>query len=233
MPVHDVFDWQPRRTSDYPHFLQAIEAIQRNEHSAFSGDKRPNHLRADGRDKVTAYGHATCPKCAQPILLLFNSSTHNLHLLKKADPQSALAASMFAREYIELLGTIPAATEYSVPDDLPEVVQVLWPATQLSLDRGDPPSRIVSECRSILDVCLKELGETKGLRKSRIGNLKDRFLITEDIASWANELWDDGNDAIHDIQANAEDAKQHVEFLKLFFRVVFELPKEVKRKQSS
>jgi hypothetical protein len=103
------------------------------------------------------------------------------------------------------------------------------------LDRGDPPSRIVSECRSILDVCLKHLGEKKDGegRKTRIQNLRDKHILTKDIAIWANTLWDDGNDAVHDISADTDVALQHVEFLKLFFRVVFELPAEIISKQTN
>ncbi|MCM0751205.1 hypothetical protein DEA98_07010 [Brucella pseudogrignonensis] len=92
----------------------------------------------------------------------------------------------------------------------------LWPHTLMSLERGDPPSRIVSECRSIMDVCLKELGATQGGRRQRIAHLKASHVLTEDLAAWGEFLWDDGNDAVHDIEATHEDARKHVEYLKLF-----------------
>jgi len=144
-----------------------------------------------------------------------------------------MAKRVFAAKYMDLVGTIPSAKSYNAPTELDENVGRLWVATQESLDRGDPPSRIVSECRSVLDVCLKKLGQTEGGRKARIDRLKVASIITNDIATWANHLWSDGNDAVHDIEASDLGAKEHVEFLRLFIRVAFELPAEVKRKQST
>lgn len=226
-----MFDWRPSSEANYPHFAQALEFAQRGR-ALSAEEKRPNHQRADLHDKVNAYGFTSCPKCYQPVLLLFKSSNHNLQVLKQAEPNSPLAQTLFARQYLKLIGTIPSADTHSAPEALPKNIRDLWPATLASLDRGDPPSRIVSECRSVLDVSLKQLGATSGTRAKRIEKLKVEGKITEDIAEWANELWDDGNDAVHDIVADAEAARQHVEFLKLFFRVAFELPSEVAKLKS-
>ena len=229
--VRQVFDWIPLKSTDYPYFVEAVEASRRPRRQINVDDKRSNHLRQDGTDKITAYGFGTCPKCYQPAILIFNSSAKNLSFLQNVDLESALVKTSFAAQYITLLGMVPSAKKYTAPSALPERISQLWLATQASLDRGDPPSRIVSECRSILDVSLKELGEVEGGRKTRIKNLRDKFILTDDLMKWANELWEDGNDAVHDIEADGSTAQQHVEFLRLFFRIVFELPAEIEAKQ--
>jgi hypothetical protein len=82
--------------------------------------------------------------------------------------------------------------------------------------------------RSCLDVSLKALGEASGGRRDRINRLFERRIITQAIADWAQTLWKEGSDAAHDLEADMDRAIEHIEFLKLFFEVAFELPERVK-----
>lgn len=52
-------------------------------------------------------------------------------------------------------------------------------------------------------------------------------MLTADLADWAENLWDDGNPAVHEIKGNEDKARQHVEFLRLFFEVVYDIPAQV------
>ena len=89
------------------------------------------------------------------------------------------------------------------------------------------PSGIMSGSRSCLDVALKALGETEGYRRTRIENLLKRGLITKSIATWSKKLWDEGSDSVHDLDADLDRAIEHVDFLRLFFEVVFRLPARI------
>ncbi len=86
---------------------------------------------------------------------------------------------------------------------------------------------IMSGARSCLDVALKGLGQTTGGRRERINNLATAGLLTASIAAWAQELWEEGSDATHDLQADMDRAIEHVDFLRLFFEVAFELPAKI------
>lgn len=75
--------------------------------------------------------------------------------------------------------------------------------------------------------------DSEGGRRTRIDNLAARGIITKDIATWSHDLWDDGNDAIHDLDADMDTAIEHVEFLKLFFEVAFVLPAKIAASKNS
>ncbi|GAA0212896.1 hypothetical protein GCM10009081_29530 [Brevundimonas nasdae] len=85
----------------------------------------------------------------------------------------------------------------------------------------------MSGARACLDVALKNLGESDGGRRTRINKLLSRGIITTSIAAWAQSLWEEGSDAVHDLDAEIDRAIEHVEFLKLFFEVAFGLPARI------
>ncbi|MRN48706.1 DUF4145 domain-containing protein [Brucella sp. 10RB9214] len=233
--VRQVFDWSVynrEKTSEF--FQQALARFNPDHYQAspFQNrhDPRPAFSKPDAIDVVRAYGFGTCPKCYFPSIVLFKTSLRDLDYLRSVDKSSPAAMHIFGKTNIQLIGTIPSPLANTTPNTAPAKVKELWPHTLMSLERGDPPSRIVSECRSILDVCLKELGATEGGRKQRIAHLKANHILTEDLATWGEFLWDDGNDAVHDIEATHEDARKHVEYLKLFFSVAFDLPADVRNR---
>ncbi|WP_171380155.1 DUF4145 domain-containing protein [Brucella pseudogrignonensis] len=234
--VRQVFDWSIYRQEQANEFFQqAIERFTADRGPVISSvgrrDPRPQLKQADAKDIVRAYGYGTCPKCHSPTIVLFKTGLRDLDYLRSVDKNSPAAMRIFSQTNIQLIGTIPTPLANTTPETAPAKVKELWPHTLMSLERGDPPSRIVSECRSIMDVCLKELGATQGGRRQRIAHLKASHVLTEDLAAWGEFLWDDGNDAVHDIEATHEDARKHVEYLKLFFSVAFDLPADVRKRR--
>lgn len=113
--------------------------------------------------------------------------------------------------------------------DLPQKIREPFQAAAEDAARHRNAAGILAVCRGCLDVALKELGQTSGGRRERIGNLAQAGLLTNGLAEWAQKLWDDGNDAVHDLEATIDKAIDHVEFLKLFFEVAFALPERIKR----
>lgn len=233
--AREIFEWRPRNSVDTDRFRENfIKNYNKELASGRGGISPPTHKQIDRHDLIYAYCFGSCPKCRMPIILTISTSVADLKVLTTAATQSPLSRSIWASQYMSIEGTLPAKKEYSTPEGVPKEAAEMWPYTQKSLDAGDLPSRIVSECRSILDVCLSSLNTPKNAgRKAKIKYLKEKFILTESLARWGNDLWDDGNEAIHEIKATNENARAHVEFLKLFFRTVFELPFEIERKEQA
>jgi len=123
--------------------------------------------------------------------------------------------------------TLPESTSYLDIRGLPPKLVEPFRELQENVAQKKLASSILQTARACLDVALKELNELSGSRKERIKNLRDTGIITVGLETWANRLWKDGSDAVHDLDASRDNAVEHVEFLKLFFQVVFALPRQI------
>lgn len=142
------------------------------------------------------------------------------------------ARSIEGSGQVELLEVFPETPEISVHETVPEAAKTFFVEAKEDLRSGRSPAGVISKCRSVLDLSLKELQANGAGRKARIADLRTRGLLTEALATWADRLWDDGNDAIHDLTGDASRALQHVRFLELFFEVAFALPAQVQDAQN-
>lgn len=130
--------------------------------------------------------------------------------------------------YGSTVTTFPKAKSDIVKDEtLPTKVRDAFVFIQEDALQKRNPAGIMSGARGCLDVALKSLGEIDGGRRGRINNLLARGLVTASIAAWAQTLWEEGSDAVHDLDAEIDRAIEHVEFLKLFFEVAFGLPARI------
>lgn len=176
---------------------------------------------------TVAAGTSICPECQNPfgilIRLFGGTSVANMF----SAPQNDAVDAMMEEGFIQ---TLPISPYEFLPDQsLPEKIRSAFVYIQEdAIKRRNAPG-ILSGARACLDVALKDLGETSGGRRDRITNLSQKGIITKAIAEWAQQLWDDGNDAIHDLDADMDRAIEHVEFLKLFFEVAFGLPSRIKQ----
>jgi hypothetical protein len=148
------------------------------------------------------------------------------------DNQGAAAGVEALQFEVELLTTFPGPDVADVPVSVPPKAAALFIEASDGLKSGRGPAGLIGHCRSVLDVCLRERGADGKTRRAQIGNLRDRGLLTESLAAWAEQLWSDGNEAIHEIEGSAELAQQHVAFLKLFFEVAYRLPEQVAASQA-
>jgi hypothetical protein len=100
------------------------------------------------------------------------------------------------------------------------------------LNQGITPSIITGVCRTVLDVVTKKLGakESDTLFK-RIEFLRDNSTITQPIRDWAHELRLDGNAATHDAVGDANEAREYVEFLRMFLNMAFTLPARIEARR--
>ncbi|MDP3853130.1 DUF4145 domain-containing protein [Phenylobacterium sp.] len=167
---------------------------------------------------------AICPNCQSPfgVLIYLGSSTIQ-HLFNTNSPEETDVALRDA----SIVTVPPSAIAPESYPNLPKLISENFVYIQEDAQRRRNPAGILSGARSCLDVALKALGQEEGGRRARINNLASAGLITTAIAAWAQTLWEEGSDASHDLQANLDRAIEHVDFLRLFFEVAFEMPARV------
>jgi hypothetical protein len=166
-----------------------------------------------------------CDDCKLPFCIVLTSGANNSiqGILQSAGNEIGTEAAMEGAK----IRTIPSAGTFEANDGLPEAIRQPFADIQEdAMKRRNAPG-VMATARACLDVALKALGETQGGRVQRIQNLQNKGILTSSLSEWANKLWADGNDAVHDLEAKMDDAIEHVEFLKLFFEVVFVLPNKI------
>lgn len=87
--------------------------------------------------------------------------------------------------------------------------------------------------RRVIDLATKELlPEHTGMLNSRIKQLRDNNIITEQISDWADIVKLGGNSATHDYDDFTEqEAKQLLDFTEMFLMYTFTLPSMVELKR--
>lgn len=172
-----------------------------------------------------AAGATVCPNCSTPfgVNMRARPATAVTAMLNASSPEAVDNAFHGAT-----VTTFPKSkSDIAKDENLPLKVRDALVFIQEDALQRRNPAGIMSGARGCLDVALKSLGETDGGRRTRIDNLLARGLVTASIAAWAQNLWEEGSDAVHDLDAEIERAVEHVEFLKLFFEVAFGLPARI------
>lgn len=243
--LDEAAEWRPHDSSSIGRMMPMLKELRNYKASPQGSSNRAINLADEykynppdaDRDKVFAWETLICPKCHAPVLFLFDGSIHWFmqHLPMSTDVRKVMvpgaAASRLMHNRLNIIATLPSLEEPEISPNMPPAAAALWPSTLRSLAANDPPPRIVSECRSVLDVCLASLGQKEGGRRTRIQNLRDNHVLTDNLAKWAHKVWDDGNEAVHEIQADRETAEQLVSFLKIFLHVVYELDAKIEEKK--
>jgi hypothetical protein len=171
-----------------------------------------------------------CHLCGGWCIGAFSADGINGAEVFKGGPTSNIAIE--GSRAAVLVAVYPPPQVFSAHDAVPENARVFFIEAQEDLQSGRAAAGIISKCRSVLDLCLKELRAEGAGRKARIADLRSKGLLTQSLGQWADQLWDDGNDAIHDLTGDHERARQHVTFLELFFEVAFALPAQVQSAQT-
>lgn len=193
-------------------------------------DVKGNRVQSASQAKI-GLSAACCYACSRSFGVRFEGDGGTaLNSLMAASGQGNAAIdaalnSVRISTFPEPLGIAPSST-------LPEKIRRPFQEIQEDVARKRNAPGVMAISRGCLDVALKLLKEENGGRVDRINNLRDKGLLTASLAEWAQKLWKDGSDAVHDLEATNESAAEHVEFLKLFFQVVFELPAQVVKAQT-
>ncbi|EKD5635443.1 DUF4145 domain-containing protein [Escherichia coli] len=163
-----------------------------------------------------------------PVLVWFSCQYSQLKQIKSAEKNSEWR---FTGEP-QLLGTYPKLIE---PDDspfYPEKLRPVFVELQEDVLANRTPARIITGCRSVMEVALRALGYESGNLLSRIEKARCDGILTESMKCWAHKIRLDGNEAVHELDASDHEAREFVSFLRLFLEVSFILPARVEREIS-
>lgn len=167
-----------------------------------------------------------CPRCQHPTMFVIEvpSNVYLTNLERRNEERIFLS--------YRVVTTYPQPRNYEAHASWPEKIRKPFTEAQQFLDEQRTPSTIITICRSVVDVAAKELGGEGATIFTRIEDLYNKKLIAKPVADWAHEVRTRGADAVHDLDGGTiEQAKELVEFIKLFLHVTFELSEDIKRRQ--
>ena len=210
--VFAVSDYRSRRTVD------VIQKANRNIHAPLEGF--PARFFACGN----------CIHCGGPVLFGLEIDDSVLYLLRDC-------IQNHDRRYD---GPLPKVVcMYPEPEPpyahsaLPDSIRKDFMELQLILKQRLAPALVISGCRTILEIAVKELGGEGKKLFDRIEDLKSKAIINGVLAEWAHIIRDDGNSATHEARGTQQEAEELVEFTKLFLQYTFEFPARVKVSRES
>ncbi|GGO26661.1 hypothetical protein GCM10010991_07530 [Gemmobacter aquaticus] len=102
------------------------------------------------------------------------------------------------------------------------------PDIERMLQQSFDPSIAVATCRTVIDLCTKDLGGTGKNIADRIDSLLVKGVITKPIADWAHHIRSLGANATHDADGGEDEARAFATFLRFFLRAAYELGADVK-----
>jgi hypothetical protein len=181
---------------------------------------------------VQGYGVAACNECRGPVMVQFECPRESLGAVR-------LSSGSFEWRYIgappKIIGTYPQLAEPDNSPHYPEKLRAVFVELQEDIKAKRTAPRIVVGCRSVMEVALRQLGYTDkdGNLLARIDKARADGLLTEGMREWAHKVRLDGNEATHELEASAEDARQLMDFIRLFLEVVFVLPERIKKAAST
>jgi len=182
-------------------------------------------------DKTRAYAVIACPECNGPVLLVYELMMDVLSNLLNAINDGK---RIYDGPLPNLVRMYPEPKKPIVSEYYPGKVSKIFASVQKQFkDTADEMAAVnaVIACRSAMEVALKSL-ETQGSNVfEHINDAREKGLITQGLADWAHHLRLQGNEAVHELEANREEAQEMIEFLHLFLEITFVLPKRIEMKK--
>ncbi|MGP8438129.1 DUF4145 domain-containing protein [Paraburkholderia fungorum] len=188
---------------------------------------QPEIRNVDRGGKVRAYGAAACLYCHGPVLIWLECYQGQIRSLQDAVES---ARWRYVGESPRILGTYPSRRRHDDSPLYPAKLREVFVEVQEDERNNRTPARIITTCRSVLEVALRELGYKDGNLLARIDKARDDGLLTESMRQWAHHARLQGSEAIHELSATKEEATELVAFLRLFMEVAFVLPKRISEK---
>jgi len=169
---------------------------------------------------IKTYGSAACPDCYQPVLFIFKITLPQLEKAKEAIRTN----SRYTAANPELIESYPPQPEYYSHVAYPENLRNLFEDLQKSLAQELSPPLIITGCRMVLEAAVKGLGAKGGNLWKQIKNLVEQNMVSELLGDWAHLIREYGNHAAHELTATPEEAKEMVEFTRIFLDYTYVLP---------
>lgn len=178
----------------------------------------------DRSEKVRAYGTAACLRCHGPVLIWFQCWQGQFRDIRDATQS---AKWRYVGENPRILATYPSSRRYDDSPHYPDKLRQVFVEVQEDERANRSPARIITTCRSVLEVALHDLGYKSGNLLARIDKAREDGVLTEGMRQWAHRVRIQGNEATHELIADGKEATELVAFLRLFMEVAFVLPKRI------
>jgi len=181
------------------------------------------------QQRIKAFGVASCPLCHMPVMVVFEATIAQMNSMQSgiANREQRVFTS------VNILETHPEGKKPSRDPAYPEEIREIFVEVQEDLAANRSPARIVSACRSVLDVCTKKLGGAGNTLSQRIDALRASGVLTQYLADWAHAVRIDGNEAIHELSATHKEAQELVEFIRTFLDLAFVLPRNIQERRQA
>lgn len=168
-----------------------------------------------------------CPRCTNPVMFVISAPRSQINTGQNDSYTRVINSYVVDHTY-------PEAKKNDSHPAWPEKIQKPFVDAQNMLDEGKSAAFVVTACRAVLDVATKELaGEGKSIF-DRIEDLAKKGIVTGSLRDWAHEVRQRGAESVHDLDGGTpEQAKELVEFIRLFLHVTFELPQAILAKKSA
>lgn len=172
-----------------------------------------------------------CPHCKNPTMFIVQCVDTHLAPIMGSQSGTGYDANSRTLSQFRVIATYPETPRFDAHPSWPELIRQPFVEMQEDVRRKRTPAFIISGCRTILDVATKDLGGVGKNIFDRVADLRAKGLLTGALGDWADEIRKRGNDAVHDLEGDAESARQFVEFLRLFLHVAYELPESIAKQR--
>ena len=171
----------------------------------------------------------SCQFCKKPIVATCKSS-YNIYkeifdVLK--DPFRTFS------HIIDVVEIFPSPVQPYAHPSLPDEVCASFIDLQKMILEKKRPHFIISGCRMVLEASVKELGGNGKNLYACIEDLHSKGIITTSLKEWASIIRKFGNEATHEMKGEPEEARELVDFTKVFLQFTFELPATIAALQST
>ncbi|OMH39934.1 DUF4145 domain-containing protein [Desulfurobacterium indicum] len=175
---------------------------------------------------VETFALVLCCKCKSKFIANFTvrKSLYNEAKEVIKDLYSQKAVNLLASE----LSTIPEPKEpYSHPSFPHKVAKFFT-----KLQQEEDPVIKLGIARAVLEVALNEVGAEGKTLYEKIQDVYEKRLITASLAEWSHIVRKFGNKALHELEAETEEAKEVENFCKFFLDLLFRIPAEIEAARS-
>lgn len=171
----------------------------------------------------------SCLSCKKPVVATCAASQKSLEEIRPC-------IGSFEREthrQVTVEYIFPSPIRHYSHPSLPQKVNESFIDLQKMLVENKQPHFIIFGCRSVLEAAVRHLGgEGKSLHE-RVENLYEKGIITVSLREWASIIRRIGNEAAHEMEGTSEEARELVEFTKVFLQFTFELPDTIAKARSA
>lgn len=226
-----MFEFQgrcPYCSSDRGFFAFGVSAYTVGEYDYSKNSPQEKAILQERRkdNPLTEFSLAgTCIACKSPIVALCRAS-----LTTRSEIESCIGhREKGTNRTVTVDKIFPAPTPPYEHPAIPDKARETFVALQEMLRERKPAHLIINGCRAVLEASARALGSEGRTLSFRIDDLHKKGEITKTLAEWAHKIRLDGNEAVHEMGGSDEEAREIVNFTRIFLQYVFELPDTIQK----